>query len=247
MHHDRSAFDLILRELFDLASVLTSWPLASEYRGLEDYARGWFINIVNACRAGMLLEQQGLTHQIPPIRRLAVEDVVSLRWIAEDGEQAVNTSGRGGVSQHERLKKAAAKAGLVPEREYPPLDHDAVIKAEASKSFQDVHMSFTQRARYLEADTEIAMWLHETNFSHSSIFTALAHKMDDQVPTIPNAHACTPIMLLGIESMQALLEHPPGTDIAERVGEAAVAARAYDYARDPRPYDGPTGTGSTAK
>lgn len=110
----------------------------------------------------------GLASEAAPLQRAALEHVLALSWVIDDGPAAAAALMR---AQQYRLRRI--KAAIADRWDIRPEEFDQLLSLEVQSRSQDHLVNFAQLCRtYDLSDDLFAAWLTDTGGSHPSISTA---------------------------------------------------------------------------
>ncbi|WP_234375405.1 hypothetical protein [Streptomyces sp. CB01373] len=124
----------------------------------------------------VLLHRKGLGHEAAPNRRALLEHMAQIRWLAEDGADAVDSMNRALQQSQKRLREAADAAGMT----YDPTIADLVAAAVIPSNSAEQFTRFTPLFKRL-GSVFLAIWRAETQLAHPTL-TAAQCFFDDTAP-----------------------------------------------------------------
>ncbi|QVJ02784.1 hypothetical protein KGD82_11180 [Nocardiopsis eucommiae] len=220
----------------DALTELLASDVASYVPALEDrrpFLLGWgFVAALHrqAC-AVVFLHREGFSHEAAPNRRLVIEYVARLQWLARDGEVAVDSMNKAFQSVHARLREAADADGL----QYDEDAANAVRDADLPSNLADQYNHVGNFLRYLGGSLHHA-WLGETQLSHATLTAAQSFYREydeglkllgfpdyglDGDPTAASPFIAFTCLYLGMEAFGKLMVGSPWTAELDRIGAEA--------------------------
>lgn len=195
---------------------------------------GWgLVNALNRqAHAVLLLHGRGMGHEASPNRRLMIEYLAHLEWLARDGENAADSLNKTFQHTHAKLRAAADAGGFVYDAEVAALA-DAVAAAVIPSDAANQYASTSKLLERLDAGL-LAAWTAETQSSHSGLSAARTF-FDDSDPNqirlfdaphygmMPDPDEATPFMAFillycGVQAFNELVSDRPWTVDLERIG-----------------------------
>ncbi|GAA2812248.1 hypothetical protein VO63_31850 [Streptomyces showdoensis] len=117
--------------------------------------------------AVVLLHGKGFGHEAAPNRRALIEHMAQIRWLAEDGADAVDTMNLALKHSQKKLRDAADLAGLP----YDPTIPDLVQAAEIPSNPANQFINRNPLLKRLGAPL-LAAWTGETQLAHPTLTAA---------------------------------------------------------------------------
>lgn len=117
--------------------------------------------------AVVLLHRKGFGHEAAPNRRALIEHMAQIRWLAEDGADAVDTMNLALKRSQKKLRDAADLAGM----SYDPTIPDLVQAAEISSNPANQFINLNPLLKRLGAPL-LATWTGETQLAHPTLTAA---------------------------------------------------------------------------
>ncbi|MFJ2722766.1 DUF5677 domain-containing protein [Streptomyces sp. NPDC087437] len=124
----------------------------------------------------VLLHRNGLGHEAAPNRRALLEHMAQIKWLAEDGADAVDSMNRALQQSQKRLREAADAAGMTYDPTIADLVAAAVIPPNSAEQFNRFRPLFKRLG-----DVFPAVWTAETQLAHPTL-TAAQCFFDDTAP-----------------------------------------------------------------
>jgi hypothetical protein len=183
-------------------------------------------------RAVVLLHRHGLGHEAAPNRRLMIEYMAQLQWLARDGEDAADSMNKAFQYTHGRLRKAVDEGGVFT------YDHEVAAAAdvvEAAVVPPNAANEFAATGKLLGrlGNGLPEVWTSETQLSHSGIVAARAFFDDSSDEAVhlfdsprygaaPNPNELSPFMAFmllyfGVEAFNDLMPARPWTPELQRL------------------------------
>lgn len=223
-----------LQELTELLKQDTG-PFAPPPEERRPFTIGWGLVAAlqrQAC-AVVHLHRQSLGHEAAPNRRLMIEYMAQLQWLARDGEDAVDSMNKAFQHSHGKLRKAVDGGGVFT------YDHEVAAAADAvaaavipPNSANEFNLTGKLLGRLGNGLPEI--WTSETQLSHSGIAAARAFFDDSSEEALhlydsphygdaPGPAELSPFMAFmllyfGMEAFNDLMVGTPWADELQRIG-----------------------------
>lgn len=143
---------------------------------IRPYLVGWGLlaAMQRQAHAVILLHRKGFGHEAAPNRRAMIEHLAQIRWLSEDGPDAVDSMNRALQHSQQRLRDAADAAGM----EYAPTIADVVkatdIPAHPANQYNNLSPLLARLSPVL-----LAVWRGETQLAHPTL-TGAAFFYDDR-------------------------------------------------------------------
>ena len=213
------SWDQVATDLLDVYPTDRRLVLKESHRRITHVAHGWFMRIRGSCLAVFLLRDSGLAAEAWPMRRAALEHVLALQWLAEQGDDARDVVVRTHGESSRKRQEAAAKAGWLsagwPVWSEVRADAEAAV-GNASES----HMlaNVRERCRRYGLPGDYAAWLIETNNSHPGWETASPYVQPDPLVlksealwdgSLNDAEFCARRMYRALSSLSAMMQSGP--------------------------------------
>lgn len=195
---------------------------------------GWgLVNALNRqAHAVLLLHSRGMGHEAAPNRRLVIEYMAQLQWLARDGEEAADSMNKAFQHTQGKLRAAADAGGFQYDDEVAELA-DAVAAAVIPSNAANQYAATSKLLARLD-DGLLAAWTAETQSSHSSLSAARTF-FDDSDPNhlrlfdtphygaMPDPEQAGPFMAFmllycGMDAFNELISDQPWTEELERIG-----------------------------
>lgn len=206
-------------------------PAESEHR---PFVIGWGLVAAlhrQAC-AVVLLHRHGLGHEAAPNRRLMIEYMAQLQWLARDGEDAADSMNKAFQYTHGRLRKAVDAGDVFTyDREVAAVADAVAAAVVPSNSANEFAATGKLLGRLGNGLLEI--WTSETQLSHSGIAAARAFFDDSSDEAVrlydsprygkaPNPNELSPfvafmLLYFGMEAFNDLMPDKPWTPQLERI------------------------------
>lgn len=194
--------------------------------------------------AVVLLHRSGFGHEAAPNRRLMIEYMAQLQWLARDGRDAVDSMNKAFQHTQDRLRRAIDESGTFSYDDEVAASVDAVAAAVIPPNSANRYANTSQLLNSLETRGLLEVWLSETQLSHAGLTAAQAFR-DDSGETIrllarpeygkaPDPSERSPLMAfmllhLGMEAFNGLMTDGPWTVDLQRI------ARGYGLITDSKP------------
>ncbi|WP_133243343.1 hypothetical protein [Streptomyces scopuliridis] len=186
-----------------------------------------------AC-AVLLLHRSNLGHEAAPNRRLMIEYMSQLQWLARDGEAAADSMNKHFQYSHGKLRKAVDEGGIFTYDDEVAAAADSVATASLPSSPTDTFNGTAHLLGSLGNGIQ-EVWISETQLSHSGIAAARAFFDDSASDVIhlfdaprygsaPNPAEASPFMAFmllyfGIQAFNELMVDQPWTAELDRIGQ----------------------------
>lgn len=158
----------VLPALAALLDTLPAVPPTGADTQAYAIAHGFYCRIARTCQGSLLLIDAGLNSEAAPLQRAALEHVLALAWVIDEGSAAAAALMR---AQQHRMNKI--KAAIADRWDIRPEEFDSLLGLDVPTQNQDHLVSFSQLCQqYDVADDLLAAWLTDTGGSHPSISTA---------------------------------------------------------------------------
>lgn len=197
-----------------------------------------------AC-AVTLLHRKGLGHEAAPNRRLMIEYMAQLQWLARDGEEAADSLNKAFQHTHSKLRKAVDEGGVFTYDDEVAASADAVAAAVVPPNATNQY-NLTSKLLGRLGNGLLEIWTSETQLSHSGITAARVFFNDSSAEAIqlygspqygeaPNPDELSPFMAFmllyfGMEAFNDLMVGSPWATDLERIG---VEASLIEAAQSP--------------
>ncbi|WP_327713705.1 hypothetical protein OG912_38060 (plasmid) [Streptomyces sp. NBC_00464] len=175
-----------------------------------------------------LLHRKGFGHEAAPNRRALIEHLAQIRWIAEDGADAVDSMNKALQASQGKLRNAADAAGM----SYEPTIPDAVQSAVIPSNSANQYNNFTPLLKRLSAPL-LATWIGATQLAHPTLTGAQCFfddTADDQVliydeptyrgadnPVEQSPYAAFTFMWAAMDAFNQLMKGSPWGDELQRI------------------------------
>ncbi|MFD0223237.1 DUF5677 domain-containing protein [Streptomyces hirsutus] len=184
----------------------------------------------------MLLHKSNLGHEAAPNRRLMIEYMGQLQWLARDGEAAADSMNKQFQNSHGKLRKAVDEGGVFTYDAEIAAIADTVTAASIPSSSTD---TFNATAHLLGSlgNGLKEIWISETQFSHSGIMAARAffddsksgviHLFDaPRYSSVQDPDEASPFMAFmllyfGMQAFNELMAGRPWVAELDRIGQDA--------------------------
>ncbi|MFE3721389.1 DUF5677 domain-containing protein [Streptomyces cyaneofuscatus] len=130
-------------------------------------AWGLLASMHRQAAAVVLLHRKGLGHEAAPNRRALIEYMAQIRWLAEDGAEAVDTMNLALKVNQKKLRDAADLAGI----SYDPTIPDTVQATEIPSNPANQFINLNPLLKRLGAPL-LAAWTGETQLAHATLTAA---------------------------------------------------------------------------
>ena len=169
---DDDTYQLVLLDLFPLYSELPSLTLKPTHRRVTHLAHGWCMRVHRGIEVVLLLCDSGYAVESWPIRRSVLEHLVGLKWLAQDGNRAVDPIVRELGRQATRRLNAVTTAGWKAAAD--PTFRVAIADGQAANADLelDTYLAFKHRCDKYGSAHDWASYLIETHNSHPGWETA---------------------------------------------------------------------------
>ncbi|MEU5198904.1 hypothetical protein AB0G86_33505 [Streptomyces scabiei] len=183
--------------------------------------------------AVVLLHRKGLGHEAAPNRRLMIEYMAQLQWLARDGEDAVDSMNKAFQHTQDRLRRTIDEGGVFSYDAEVAASADAVAAAVIPPNAANQYSNTSQLLRSLAPKGLLEAWLGETQLSHSGLTAAQAFRDDSgqavrllarpEYGKTPDPSERSPLMAfmllhLGMDAFNALMVGKPWTADLDRIG-----------------------------
>jgi len=121
----------------------------------------------------VLLHRKGFGHEAAPNRRALLEHMAQIKWLAEDGADAVDSMNRALQQSQKKLREAVDAAGMTYDPTIADLVAAAVIPSNSAEQFNN----FTPLLKRL-GDVFLAVWRAETQLAHPTLTAAQCFFVD---------------------------------------------------------------------
>ncbi|MGI5135838.1 DUF5677 domain-containing protein [Streptomyces sp. CA-106110] len=165
-----------LRDLAELTRNVAELAPTEDDRRPFLVAWGLLAAAQRQAHAVVLLHRKGLGHEAAPNRRALLEFMAQIRWLAEDGADAVDSMNRALKESQKRLREAADSAGMT----YDPTIADVVAATVIPPNSANQFNNFTPLFKRL-GGALLAVWRAETQLAHPTL-TAAQCFFDDTAP-----------------------------------------------------------------
>lgn len=183
--------------------------------------------------AVVLLHRKGFGHEASPNRRLMIEYMAQLQWLARDGGDAVDSMNKAFQHAQGRLRRAIDEGGIFSYGDEMAASADAVAAALIPPNAANQYANTSQLLRSLAAKGLLEVWLSETQLSHSGLTAAQAFHDDSgeavrllarpEYGKVPDPGERSPLMAcmllhLGMQAFNDLMAGRPWTADLDRIG-----------------------------
>ncbi|MBC3843098.1 hypothetical protein GXW82_31635 [Streptacidiphilus sp. 4-A2] len=204
------------------------------HEGRRPFYVGWgfLASLERQARAVVSLHQAGLGHEAAPNRRLMIELMAHLEWLAQDGEDAVDSMNKAFQYKHGGLRKAADADGF----EYDSGTAASADEVQAAEIPGNPTNQFNVTSKLLgRLGAKLpTVWLTETQYSHATLTGARAFFDDSDANSVrlfnephfgsvdaaADASLFVAFMLLfiGMEAFDTLMVGTPWKDVMAPIG-----------------------------
>ncbi|MEV0035225.1 hypothetical protein [Streptomyces sp. NPDC050804] len=210
-------------------------PYAPALAARRPFTIGWGLVAAlhrQAC-AVVLLHREGLGHEAAPNRRLMIEYMAQLQWLARDGEDAAESMNKAFQYTHGKLRKAVDGGGIFTYDDEVAASADAVAAAVIPPNATNEY-SLTSKLLGRLGNGLLEIWTSETQLSHSGITAARTFFDDSSTEALrlydsphygeaPNPDELSPFMAFmllyfGMEAFNDLMVGSPWATDLERIG-----------------------------
>lgn len=158
----------VLPALAALLDALPATPPAGADIQAYAIAHGFYCRLARTCQGSLLLIDAGLGSEAAPLQRAALEHVLALAWVIDEGPAAAAALLR---AQQHRMGKT--KTAIADRWDIQPEEFDRLLSLDVPSQSQDHLVSFGHLCRLYDlADDLLAAWLTDTGGSHPSLSTA---------------------------------------------------------------------------
>ncbi|MFE9427896.1 hypothetical protein ACFYNO_33635 [Kitasatospora sp. NPDC006697] len=184
-----------------------------------------------AC-AVVLLHRKGLGHEAAPNRRLMIEYMAQLQWLAKDGDGAVDSMNKAFQYTHSKLRKSVDEGGVFTYDDEVAASADAVAAAEIPPNAANQY-SLTAKLLARLGHGLLEIWTSETQLSHAGLTAARAFFEDSSQEAVilhdtphfgstPDPSVLSPYMAFmlfyfGVEAFNDLMVGSPWSADLERI------------------------------
>jgi hypothetical protein len=143
--------------------------LPAEMQLAQLIGHGWYRHVVRSCRSCLLILDcdAELDHEAAPIRRSIIEHTVSLIWLANSGQTAVDA-----IQQAHQNKVAGLIAALGEGWPAVPPETIASLDMELPSSPEAFLLHFRHQLKKFDLEVLEGPWLVETAIAHPSLRSA---------------------------------------------------------------------------
>ncbi|MBQ0847457.1 hypothetical protein J8N05_04345 [Streptomyces sp. BH-SS-21] len=223
-----------LTELLE-SGVATFAPASEDQR---PFLVGWGLlaALHGQASAVVLLHRKGFGHEAAPNRRLMIEYMAQLQWLARDGEEAVDSLNKAFQHTQEKLRKAIDQGNTFSYDAEVAASADAVAAAVITPNTANQYANTSKLLNSLATKGLLEVWLSETQLSHSGLTTAQAFRDDSsevvrllarpEYGKASDPSERSPLMAclllhLGMQAFNDLMAGQPWTADLDRIGREA--------------------------
>ncbi|MFJ8990539.1 hypothetical protein ACIRQH_09210 [Streptomyces sp. NPDC102279] len=183
--------------------------------------------------AVVLLHRKGFGHEAAPNRRLMIEYMAQIQWLARDGGDAVDSLNRAFQHTQDKLRKAIDRGGTFSYDDEVAASADAVASAAITPNAANQYANTSKLLNSLATKGLLEVWLSETQLSHSGLTAAQSFRDDSgeavrllarpEYGKAPDPSERSPLMAclllyLGMQAFNDLMPGKPWAADLDRIG-----------------------------